>query len=158
VGEIKANVLAAGDLTAIATSRHPITQGQTPPPVRHRHRSGGSLLYVGICLGLLLCHDASLHLLIGVGLHLPQMRWPSSYRSSSLPKRGSWIEGKAPSLCGRMDWRPLSVPLERCTRNVMPLVSKTRLSSRSSFPFLFDHQNGCNIHFNRYIYIRMLEN
>jgi hypothetical protein len=73
VGEIKANVLATGDLTAIATSRRPIKQGWAPPPVRHRHRLGGSLLYAGAFLGLLLCRDVGLRLLIGVGLHLPKM-------------------------------------------------------------------------------------
>jgi hypothetical protein len=54
--------------------------------------------------GLTSCCDASLCLLIGVGLRLLQMWWPSSCRGNSLPGRGSWTTGKAPSLRGRMDW------------------------------------------------------
>jgi hypothetical protein len=105
-----------------------------PPTVRHCHRSGGSLLCASACLGLLLCHDTGLCLLIGVGLCLLQMRWPLSYRGSSLLRKGSWIAGKVPSSCGRMDWQPLSAPLERCTQNMMIVALELRLSSRTSSP------------------------
>jgi hypothetical protein len=57
------------------------------------------------CLrGLASYCDTGLCLLIGVELHLLQMQWSSSCRVNFLPRRGSWIVGKAPSLCGRMDW------------------------------------------------------
>jgi hypothetical protein len=69
------NVLVVGAPTTMATSRGPVEQGGTPPPVRPRHRSGGSLLYAGACLGLLPYCDASLCLLIGVGFLLFQMWW-----------------------------------------------------------------------------------
>jgi hypothetical protein len=62
------------------------------------------------CLpGLASCHDVDLFLLIGLGLHLLQPRWLLSCRGSFLPKRGSWIPGKAPLSHGRMVWWLLSV-------------------------------------------------
>jgi hypothetical protein len=38
----------------MATSRHPIEQGRTTPPVEPRHQSGGDLLCADNCLGLLI--------------------------------------------------------------------------------------------------------
>jgi hypothetical protein len=49
---------ATGAPTVIAVGRHPITQGQAPPLVRHRRRPGESLSYADASLSLLLCHDA----------------------------------------------------------------------------------------------------
>jgi hypothetical protein len=84
-------------------------------------------------------HGADLCMLIGVGLLLLQTcllrwRWPLSCTIGSLPRRGSWRTGKAPSLRRRMDWRLLSTPLGRCAQNVTPIASKPRLSSRTSLP------------------------
>jgi hypothetical protein len=87
-----------------------------------------------LCLHLLICRDADLCFLIGVGLHLIRMRWSLSYRGNSLPGRGSWIARKVSSPRGRMDWQPLSVPLERCSQNVTSVTFELRLSSRTSSP------------------------
>jgi hypothetical protein len=123
-----------GSPTTIAASCHPIKHGRMPPPVGHHHQSGGSLLYAGACLGLLLCHDVGLCSKIVVGLSLLQMQWPSSCRSSSLPRRGSWIAGEVSSQCGRMDWQSLSMPLESCAQNMTPVTSELRLSNRTYLP------------------------
>jgi hypothetical protein len=58
--EIMTNVFAVGALAVIIVNHRLIEQGWTPPPVEHRHRSGGSPLYAGACLGFLLCRDAGL--------------------------------------------------------------------------------------------------
>jgi hypothetical protein len=128
------NILAVGAPAVIAASCCPIGQGWTPPPVGHRHWSGGSLLYVDAYLDLLLCCGTGLCSLIVVGLCLLKMWWSSSCRGSSLPRRGSCIAGKVPSLRGRMDWQPLSTPLEWCAWNMTPVASEPRLSSRTSSP------------------------
>jgi hypothetical protein len=103
------------------------------------------------CLpGLASCHDASLCLLIGVGIILLQMQclrrwWSSSYRSSSLPRRGSSIVGKAPFRCLRMDKQLLSAPLGRCVQNKAPVAPRLRLSHRTSLPrhmLLVQNLNG----------------
>jgi hypothetical protein len=86
--------------------------------------------------GLASCRDTSLYLLIGLGPHLLQMWWSSSCMGNSLLQRGSWIVGKAPSPRDRMDWRPLSAPLERCMWNVMTVASGPRLPCRTSLPSL----------------------
>jgi hypothetical protein len=87
----------------IASSYHPIEQGRMPSLVEHHRRPSESLLYVGACLGLLLCHDVDFYLLIGVGLCLLHMRWPLSCRGISLLGRGRWIAERVPSLRGRKD-------------------------------------------------------
>jgi hypothetical protein len=97
-----------------------------------------------LCQCLLLCCDAGLYFLIGVRLRLLHMRWSSSCRGSSLPKRGSWIAEKVPLLHGRMDWWPLSTPLERCTRNVTQVTSELRLSSRTPSPKCVSLATGPN--------------
>jgi hypothetical protein len=114
--------------------RRPTDQGRTPLSVEHHQWSSWVFTLCRCLPGLASCHDISLYLLIRVGLHLLQMRWPSSCRSSFLPGRGSWIAGKAPSSCGRMDWRLLSMPLKRLARNVMPVTSELRLFSMTSVP------------------------
>jgi hypothetical protein len=58
---------AVGAPTAITASCHPVAQGWAPPLVSHRRQSGEFLSYADACLGLLLCRDANLCLLIGVG-------------------------------------------------------------------------------------------
>jgi hypothetical protein len=62
-------------------------------------QSGTTIGQVGFysvfALGLASCRDTSLCLLIGVGLRLLQMWWPSSYRGGSLLGIGSWIARKA---------------------------------------------------------------
>jgi hypothetical protein len=138
-------VLAVGAPTVIIARRRPIKQGRTPPPVGHHRRLGGSLPCVDAYLSFLLCHDAGLYFLISVGLRLLHMWWSSSCRGSSLPRRGSWIAGKVPSLHGRMDWRPLSVPLERCSWNMTLVASDPRLSNKTSSPrrvFLAPYPNS----------------
>jgi hypothetical protein len=87
----------------IAASRHPVEQGWMPPLVRHHHQPGGSLLCAGAFLGLLLCHDTDLCLLIGVGPRLLHMWWPSSCRHNSLLGKGSWIVERVSSPCMVMD-------------------------------------------------------
>jgi hypothetical protein len=87
--------------------------------------------------GLSSCHGVDLCVLIGVGLLLLQMwwpcqRWPSSCRSSSLPRRGSWIARKAPLQRGWMDWCLLSLSLGRCRRNARPIMPRPRLSCNTS--------------------------
>jgi hypothetical protein len=64
------NVLVAGAPATIAANRRPIEERRMPPLVGNRHRPGGSLLSADACLGLLLCRDADLCLLIIVELHL----------------------------------------------------------------------------------------
>jgi hypothetical protein len=64
-----------GSPAAITASCHPVAQGQMPPLVSPHRRPGESLLRVGTCLGLLLCHDVGFCLLIDVGLHLICMLW-----------------------------------------------------------------------------------
>jgi hypothetical protein len=54
------NVLVAGVPAAIIASHCPIEQGWMPPPVGHLRQPGGSLPYVGACMGLLFCRDADL--------------------------------------------------------------------------------------------------
>jgi hypothetical protein len=100
-------------------------------------------------MGFYSYHDADLHLLIGVGLLLLQMSWPrrwwpSSCRSSSLHRRGSWIAGKAQSRCRRMDWWLLSAPLGTCTWNMIPVVPRLMPSSRTSLPGLTPLVLGLN--------------
>jgi hypothetical protein len=43
-----AEVPIAGAPTVIAASCHPVMQGWMPPLVRHRHRSGESLLHASL--------------------------------------------------------------------------------------------------------------
>jgi hypothetical protein len=70
-----ANVPTAGSPTVITTNCHPVEQGWMPPSLTGRHRRPSeSLLCVGACLGLLLCHDAEFSLLIGVGFLLLRTR------------------------------------------------------------------------------------
>jgi hypothetical protein len=57
------------------------------------------------------------------------MWWSSSCKGSSLPRIGSWTAGKVSSPHGRMDWRILSAPLERCMWNVTSVMSKPMLFS-----------------------------
>jgi hypothetical protein len=72
-GEIAIDVPMVGAPAPVIGHRHPTEQGQMPPPARHRHWSGESLICVITCLGSLLCCDTDLCLLIGLGL-LSQMR------------------------------------------------------------------------------------
>jgi hypothetical protein len=72
-GGIMANILATRAPTVTVASRHPVEQRWMPPPMRHCYQSGGFLLCVGACLGLLLCCDADLCSLIVVGLYLFQI-------------------------------------------------------------------------------------
>jgi hypothetical protein len=60
--------------TVIAARCHPVAQELTPPLVGPHHRPGESLLRVDTHLGLLLCHDISFYLLIGIGPHFLRMR------------------------------------------------------------------------------------
>jgi hypothetical protein len=69
----------------MAASHHPIVQGRTPPPIRHRHRLGEFLLCVDAS-----CRDASLYLLIGIGILLLQMWCPHPQLLSSC-KGSSWL-------------------------------------------------------------------
>jgi hypothetical protein len=120
----------------MTANRHLAKQGRTPPPAGHHHCSGGSLLYVVTCLGLPLCHDIDLYLLIGLGPPLFWMRWsrrcwPLSCRSSSLPRSGSWIAEKVSSWHGKMVWWLPSALYEGCSWNVMMSATEPRLSSRS---------------------------
>jgi hypothetical protein len=88
--------------------RHPVEQGRTPPLLaRHRRRPHELLLCASVCLGLLLCLDASFCSLNGVGFHVLHTWWPLSCKGSFLPGRGSWIVERVPSPCGRKDWRSL---------------------------------------------------
>jgi hypothetical protein len=134
VGETTTNTPTAGAPAAIAASRCSIEQGQTPPLVEHRRQPSESLLYAGACLGLLLCRDTILYLLIGTGLGLFHVRWSLSCRGSSLLRRGSWIAERVASPHGRMDWRPLSTPMERCAWNMTLVMPEPMLSSRASLP------------------------
>jgi hypothetical protein len=69
------NVPVAEARTMIIASRRPVEQGRTPPSLPgHHSRSGESLLSADACLGLLLYHDTSFCLLIGVGHHLLRLR------------------------------------------------------------------------------------
>jgi hypothetical protein len=83
------DVPVVGAPAAIAATCRAIAQGWMPPLVGPRRRPGESLLRAEARLGLLLCHDPDFCLLIGVELRLVRMRWPSSCKSSSMPKRGS---------------------------------------------------------------------
>jgi hypothetical protein len=94
-----AYVPTVGAPAAIAASCRLVAQGQTPPLVGPHRRPDESLLRVGVRLGLLLYRDTGFCLLIRVGLRLLHMRWTSSYKSSSLPERGSWIVERG--LCAR---------------------------------------------------------
>jgi hypothetical protein len=129
-----ADVPVAGDPAVIADIYHPITQGQMPPLVGHHHRPGQSLLCAGARLGLLLCCDASFFLLIGVGLHLLHMRWPSSCKGSSLPGSRSWIAKRVSLSCGRKAWWPLHARSGRCTWNMTIVAPVPMPSSGTSSP------------------------
>jgi hypothetical protein len=131
VGEITANVLTVGALPCLPPAIIPLSKDGH---LLQSDRIDGSLLYASAYLSLLLCCDANLCSLIVVGFHLLQMWWPSRCRGLSLPGRGSWIVGKVSLPRERMDWKPLSMPLERCALNVMPVASEPRLSSRTSLP------------------------
>jgi hypothetical protein len=141
----KSPVMASGgDHGKCPCGGSPYHNGCQPPSHRARMDASSSraspLVRWGFTLcrrlhGLATCHDNGLWLLIGVGLHLHQMRWPLSCRGSSLPRRGSWI-------VGRMIWWLLSAPMERCVQNVMLVMSELRLSSRTS---LLAHQPQPNI-------------
>jgi hypothetical protein len=50
----------------------PIAQGRVLPLVMHHCQPGESLSCADAHLGLLLCHDTNLHLLIGIGPRLPR--------------------------------------------------------------------------------------
>jgi hypothetical protein len=72
-GVTMVDVPIVGAPATIIASYRPIAQGRAPPPVGHHHRLGESSSYADACLGLLLCHDTDLCLLIGVGPHLLRM-------------------------------------------------------------------------------------
>jgi hypothetical protein len=116
VGETTTSVLVVGAPTMMAASRHPVEQGQTPPPVGHRHRSDEFLTLCWRLSGLASCHNTGLYLLIDVGLCLLQMHWLSSCRSTSSLGR-SWTAGKASLPCGRTGWWLQRALLERCAQN-----------------------------------------
>jgi hypothetical protein len=129
-----ADVPIVGAHATIATICHPVMQGWTPPLVGPRRRPGESLLYASTRLGLLLCHDAGICLLIVLGLHLLHMQWTSSYKSSSLPRIGSWIAERVSSSCGRKAWQPLHARSGRCAWNVRLVTPVLMLSSGTSSP------------------------
>jgi hypothetical protein len=68
VVEITTNVLVAVAPTMMTVRPHPTEQGRMPLPAKSRHWSNESLLYAMAHLGLLLCRDTDLYLLIGLGL------------------------------------------------------------------------------------------
>jgi hypothetical protein len=72
--------------------------------------------------------------MIGIGLHLLHMWWPSSYKSSSVPGRGSWIVERVPSSCGRKAWWALRTFSGRCAQNVMLVAPMPVTSSGTSSP------------------------
>jgi hypothetical protein len=133
----------AGAPIVIAASCRPVMQGQIPPLLRPHRRLGESLLHAGAPLGLLLCHDAGFCLLIGVGLHLLRMRWPSSCKSSSLPRRGSWIVERVPSSRGRKAWWPLRARSGRCTWNMTLVTPVLMPFSGTSSPRRAPPVPGC---------------
>jgi hypothetical protein len=62
------------------------------------------------------------------------MQWPSSCKSSSLPRRGSWIAERVPSSRGRKAWQPLHARSGRCAWNMMLVAPVLILSSGTSSP------------------------
>jgi hypothetical protein len=91
----------------IAAHRHPIMQGWAPPVVRHCQQPCESLSCADAHLGLLLCCDTSLCLLISIGPRLLRMRLSLSCKSSSLLGRGSSTAERVPSSHGHKDCRLL---------------------------------------------------
>jgi hypothetical protein len=83
-----ADVPIGGAPAAITASCRPVAQGRMPPLVGPRRHPSESLLCADARLGLLLCRDVGFCLLLGVGLRLLRMRWPLSWKSSSLPESG----------------------------------------------------------------------
>jgi hypothetical protein len=118
--------------TTIVASCRPIAQRWMPALVRHRRWPGESLLHAGARLGLPLCCDAGLCLLIHVGLYLLHMRWALSFKGSSLPRRGRQIAERVPSSRGSKYWQPLHACLGRCTQIVMLVTSTLMPSSKTS--------------------------
>jgi hypothetical protein len=87
----------------------------------------------GTCLGLLLCHDVS--------LFIDYCRALSPSNAVAIELLGKLLAQESELDCReggiaswRMDWQPLSMPLERSTQNVMLVASKLRLSSMTSLP------------------------
>jgi hypothetical protein len=110
----------------MAASRCPAKQGRMPLLVRHHHRSGGVLISTGLlssCWSLLVdwCRASSNSNVVAIELQ-GQLLARERELGSRKGTIAMWEDGLA------------AFELERCTQNVMPVVSEPRLSRRTSLP------------------------
>jgi hypothetical protein len=110
-----------GDHDKRPCSGNPNDNNRWPSSCRARTGASSSRASPSVRWGFSMCQrlpglaalcDVGLCLLIGAGFLLlwtwwPRWRLPSSCKSNSLPKRGSWIAAKVPSLRGKtVSWLP----------------------------------------------------